>query len=271
MNNRSYTALLNKFWFVPCDVIQRALEAEIWSLCSFNNPILEIGIGNGSLASVIFYKIKNISVGIDIDEKGVGQARKNKKYIKVLNVNAENMPFKSGSFNTIISNSTFEHIENDKKAVSEASRVLKKNGLFYITVPTNNFIKWISEYENKKQNINAVEKYNKRANHLHYRDLKEWEKIFSDQGIELFEYKYYFEKETVFLYYKYFKIITFKIRNREIWSYFSSINKYKLINQFFVKLVGLLLINQFKKEIHKMQEASEDQGGMVLLIGKKLK
>lgn len=47
-------------------------------------------------------------------------------YKKIVAGNATDLPFKDQTFKTVISNSTFEHISADKKAVSEVGRVLKK-------------------------------------------------------------------------------------------------------------------------------------------------
>ena len=218
----SYLAyFLNEYWFIPSDVLQRGIEANIWDLCKFKKSVLDIGIGDGKMSNFIFKNSPRIDVGIDSEKSGLEAARKTKKYIRVQHVNAENMPFKNSMFNTIVSNSTFEHISNDKKAVFEAARVLRKNGSFYITVPSEYLQNWILEYEKQKDRASAkknLSKFNKRANHLHYRTLNDWRKIFDANNLEITFYKYYFPKKIALFWYKLFKIFTHRFGDRETWS-----------------------------------------------------
>jgi len=46
-----------------------------------------------------------------------------------------NIPFKNEVFDFILCSHVLEHVENDKKALNEFCRILKKNGNLIITVP----------------------------------------------------------------------------------------------------------------------------------------
>lgn len=215
------THFLNEYWFVPSDVLQRGIEANIWGLCKFKRPILDIGIGNGKVGDYIFKNIPRIDVGIDTDKSGLESAKKTRKYKKVLCANAENMPFPDCSFNTVVSNSAFEHIINDLKATSEVARILRKDGLFFTTVPSEYLREWILEYEKKKNITNSQDnltKFNRRTNHLHYRSINDWEHYFKINNLEIIFYKYYFPKKVALFWYKLFKRLTYKLGKREIWS-----------------------------------------------------
>ncbi len=48
---------------------------------------------------------------------------------------AENMPFDNGTFDLVVCQAVLEHVQNPKNIVNEINRVLKKQGLFYCTVP----------------------------------------------------------------------------------------------------------------------------------------
>ena len=219
---KSYlTHFLKEFWFIPPDVLQRGIEANVWDLCEFKKPILDVGIGNGRMSNFVFRNSPRIDIGIDSEESGLESARKTKKYRKVMHTNAENMPFDDASFNTVVSNSTFEHITDDAKAISEVARVLKKNGLFFITVPSEYLQKWILEFEEKENKIQAQKnliKFNKRANHLHYRMLSEWKRNFNKNNLEIVFYRYYFPKKIAVFWYNLFKKFTQKLGKREVWS-----------------------------------------------------
>ncbi len=230
---KSYlTHFLQTYWFIPSDVLQRGIEANIWGLCRFRRPVLDIGVGNGRMSNYIFRNSPRMDVGIDLDESGLESARKTNKYIKVLHANAENMPFENGSFNTVVSNSTFEHVVNDLRAISEVARVLKKNGLFFTTVPSEYMKKWVLEYEEKKNMAQSQEnliKFDKRANHLHYRSLNDWRKYLKKNNLEIVFCKYYFPKEIALLWYKLFKKFTYRLGNREVWSIISDFRITKFI------------------------------------------
>ena len=56
---------------------------------------------------------------------------------KISNVvgNANSLPFKSGSFDSVISINSFYYFENPFDSCNEISRVLKKNGRFFLVMP----------------------------------------------------------------------------------------------------------------------------------------
>lgn len=261
---------LKEYWFVPSDVLQRSVEANAWDLCKFKRPILDIGVGNGKMSNFIFRNIPRIDIGIDTDESGLDSARKTGKYLKILRANAENMPFEDASFSSVVSNSTFEHITNDLKAVSETARVLKKDGLFFTTVPSEYLQKWILEYENsenKEKSQENLRKFNKRANHLHYRSLNAWRKYFKKNNLEIIFYKYYFPKEVALFWYKLFKKFTFKLAGREVWSIVghSKITKFIPKNKT-INFLRNVLENNYRRGFFTDSEV----GAQLFIIAKKM-
>ena len=271
------TASLKKYWFIPSDVLQRSIEANIWNLCEFKSPILEIGIGNGKLTNFLFKNHPQIEVGIDIEENGLKTAktlkmfRGKKRYGKVICANAEKMPFEDASFNTIVSNSTFEHISDDLKAVSEVARVLKKDGLFFITVPSEYLQKWIFEYEEKNNRVQSHEnlkKFNERTNHLHYRSLDDWKDNFKKNHLKILCCKYYLPKKSTLLWYKLFKISTFRVGSRETWSIFGGSKLTKLLPK---KAIISLMKNSFLKKAYKDGFfVKSGVGAQLFMIAKKM-
>ncbi|MBI5797822.1 class I SAM-dependent methyltransferase [Candidatus Woesearchaeota archaeon] len=102
------------------------------------DPILEIGCTYGYL----FKYLKNYShkFGIDVSEHAIKQA-------KILNLgpeykvmNAEKLDFKDKTFKVIIAIDTLEHVRNPEKAIKEAARVLKEEGLFIMATPNPNAV-----------------------------------------------------------------------------------------------------------------------------------
>ncbi len=101
------------------------------------DKILDLGCGNGRLYE--FLKEKRIEyTGIDSSEKLLELARK--KYgveAKFIRGDALSLPFADESFDKIISIAVLHHIpskELRRKFLSEARRVLKKNGVLIISV-----------------------------------------------------------------------------------------------------------------------------------------
>ena len=96
--------------------------------------VLDVGCGEG-----VFVKVclggKKIDVGLDPDEQVVKLAEKSGGYKRVVVSGAEKMPFKNGSFKTVISNSVLEHIEDVEGVFREVRRVLKPGGRFILLVP----------------------------------------------------------------------------------------------------------------------------------------
>ncbi len=269
--NLSYLkAYLNKFWYIPSDALQRGIEANIWGMCKFQLPVLDIGVGDGQISKFIFKNKSKIDVGIDIDDRGFDKARATKKYHKVICASAEKMPFEDRSFNSVVSNSTFEHIKNDIKAVSEVARVLKKEGLFFLTVPSKFLKQWILEYESDINKIKAKKKlnnFNRRTRHLRYRSFSEWEKIFTENNLKIIFYKYYFPKDVALYWYKLFKIFTLKIGNRELWSYLGE----SKITKFFPKNIVIELLESIilKKPYENAFFTNTENGAQLFIVAKK--
>lgn len=197
----------NRFWFAPDDVLLRAKEGLIWSDQQIIPPSLDIGCGDATISRILFKGHQPIDIGIDLDKSAVKKARQSNFYKKAMTVDAADMPFKAGSFQTVISNSTFEHIVNDAKAVAEVSRVLKPKGVFIFTVPSTRLQPYFSQ------------PINRRVSHLHYRRLSDWRQLLKANGLKLVEAHYYLAPPTVKLWLQLFKLFTFKPYKRELWSY----------------------------------------------------
>ena len=66
--------------------------------------------------------------------------------IAEVRLDVQKMPFKANEFDVVICNHVLEHVEDDKKAMSEILRVLKKGGFALIHVPVDYSMK--KTYEN---------------------------------------------------------------------------------------------------------------------------
>ena len=183
----------------PSDHIFRGVELKIVineiSKLSLENPSLDLGCGDGYLNRVIFKS--KFDFGLDNDEAGVvKKAIRKHRYQKVIIESATKMSLPSNSLNLVFSNSVIEHIPENKKLVKEVSRVLKKNGYFIFTCPSNHFTKYLSK------NFGGTwyaKLRNKQFNHFHLLSHKTWKKRLSVNNLQLIDYFYYLtEPDLVF-------------------------------------------------------------------------
>lgn len=101
--------------------------------------ILEVGCGTGRLTFQIASYCKNC-IGIDIDERVVQFAIKEKKKSNVQNIDfkvdhAETLSFENETFDLVIFAWSFCCVENKIKALREALRVLKPKGKLILLEP----------------------------------------------------------------------------------------------------------------------------------------
>ena len=250
LKNEYLEELIEEFWFAPCDAYLRAPEVAIWKSIRPKRPVLNIGCAEGKFDAFLFNNI-DIEVAIDNDKKAIKGAKKSGLYKKAILASADKMPFKSNTFSSVIANSTFEHIRNDKKAVKEASRVLITNGDLILTVPTDRFVKFM-----KSNGVvgKRFRKYNKRVSHLHYRSLKEWKEIFNKNDLKLKYHRYYFPPAMMKTRWVLFRLTTIKLYKRELWSYLKDFPYGKL---FLPKLMSKIEMKVLKYSYKK----AFDSGG----------
>lgn len=102
---------------------------------SLKGNLLEIGCGSGSDLE-IFSKIKEIKkiIAIDLGEniKELAERYKGRKDIDIHRGNALYLDFDDEKFDVIYSFGVFHHTSDPIKCISEAQRVLKKNGAIFL-------------------------------------------------------------------------------------------------------------------------------------------
>ena len=101
-----------------------------------NKKILDAGCNYGEITKAL--SEKNQVVGIDPDEKALKIARKFCKKAIFKKSSLTNLHFSKNTFDTVICLAVLEHIKDDKKAIKEIARVLKKEGELILAVPNKN-------------------------------------------------------------------------------------------------------------------------------------
>lgn len=107
-----------------------------------NKNVLNVGCGYGWFENwALNQKVKKIT-GIEISESDLKTAKQLKNPNAIFKVgSAIKIPFPDNSFDTVVSWEVLEHIpkNTENKMFAEVARVLKKNGVFYLSTPHQNF------------------------------------------------------------------------------------------------------------------------------------
>lgn len=101
--------------------------------------LYEIGCGGGGNFGV-WSKFSDFCVGVDVSQKALDSCA-GFGYKKLILADAENLseiPDKDASL--IAACDVLEHISDDKKALQEMCRILKTEGVLFVTVPAFNFL-----------------------------------------------------------------------------------------------------------------------------------
>jgi len=109
------------------------------SLPSPEPKILDMGCGDGRLAS--FWKeVTGAELhGLDLSPRAVMNARNRYPFVNYLEGNATDSPYEDETFDLIVSQELIEHIENQRAFIAECGRILKRNGYLILTTPNKYF------------------------------------------------------------------------------------------------------------------------------------
>lgn len=100
-------------------------------LSRFSKIILDLGCGEGTRLD---YLASKNGTGVEISQKAISLAKKKSKN-KFVVANLENLPFKDETFDLVYSAFVLEHTDNYEKVITEAVRVLCKDGNLVLTCP----------------------------------------------------------------------------------------------------------------------------------------
>ena len=73
--------------------------------------------------------------GIDVSEEGVNACREKGIACEHVDISTEKFSFKDNTFDVVLCLETIEHVENPHHCIWEIKRILKKDGIFIISIP----------------------------------------------------------------------------------------------------------------------------------------
>jgi SAM-dependent methyltransferase len=124
-------------------------------------------------------------------------------YESVIQGDGTLIPFDTGHFSTVISNSVLEHIPDLDPVIHEISRVLKSEGLFLFCVPNHQFLSNLSisnffDRIHLKVLGNAYRKFFNRISRHHHCDSPEgWRERLEEAGFRVERWWHYFSPEAL--------------------------------------------------------------------------
>jgi len=120
--------------------IRTIIEKRLGSRCK----VLDIGCGGGLLTNQLAKEGHEVS-GIDLSSGSLSFAAKrdNTQSVNYFLGPAETLPFLDASFDVVCAMDLLEHVEDPAKVISEASRVLKKKGLFFFHTFNRTWLSWL--------------------------------------------------------------------------------------------------------------------------------
>ena len=98
------------------------------------DAILDIGTAEGAMLSSIKKKFPQTEcIGLEYSQELIEMNQD--KNIKIIQGDAQNLPFEDNSFNVVIATAVIEHLSQPSKLLSESYRVLKRDGILILTTP----------------------------------------------------------------------------------------------------------------------------------------
>ena len=106
-----------------------------------NSKFLDVGCGTGYSLMRASQDLNCEVEGIDADPGSHGVGRFLKNMVDTVPIKqgfAENLPHENETFDVVYSSHVLEHVNDEAKSLAEMKRVLKKDGVLIIGMPTSN-------------------------------------------------------------------------------------------------------------------------------------
>jgi SAM-dependent methyltransferase len=118
----------------PSEAFWRWFELEALRRLEFEQPILELGCGDGAFTALLGIHVEE---GIDLNPRAVARAGKRRdvyKRLRCLDIRSLD-PGEEGEYATIFTNSVLEHVPNVSGVLRACQQLLKPGGRLVATMP----------------------------------------------------------------------------------------------------------------------------------------
>ncbi len=114
--------------------LERAVESRWMLTLPLAEPLLDLGCGDGLFAERTF--AQPLGTGIDRNRSELAISKKRGVYRALAAADSAHLPFRTGAFASVISNSVLEHLGDLPGTLAEVRRVLRPDGRFWFSVPS---------------------------------------------------------------------------------------------------------------------------------------
>ncbi len=129
-----------------------------------SNIVADIGCSISPLLEVISDKAR-IVYAVDADKNALLQVARNFPHIHVIESSVTELSLPSDSCDAVLFLDVLEHVENDRQAINELWRVLRRGGVLIMSVPHKGLFRFLDP-----QNLSAKLRgtFSSRTEHRHY-------------------------------------------------------------------------------------------------------
>jgi SAM-dependent methyltransferase len=173
--------------FTPTHLGALRLRYGLDDLKDVIGKVLEVGCGAGGMAKAIKSYRPDLEVyGCDISHQAIRTAERNPQGVTFREGNAYDLPFEDESFSAVVVFDLLEHLERPDRAVAEAARVLRSNGLLHSFVPCEGELFSIHGLL-ARAGWRSKEKY---GGHIQRFLISELKKLMKTSGFEIGNYRW---------------------------------------------------------------------------------
>ncbi len=191
-----YRLVLQSHYYQPAIALWRSLELDLWQDCALPQPILDVGCGNGYVASLVLPQ-DGRAVGLDMVQSELRIARHLATYRGVVQSVGDAMPFGGEQFASVFSNCVVEHIPNLDEVLAEIGRCLRPDGIFAFTTVSHRFLEMlgpIGRFRVTGRHAEAeayAQQTNARLGHYNYHSPEQWREKLASAGLTMREATYF--------------------------------------------------------------------------------
>ena len=180
--------LINDVWWptgfpTMAHCFWRAQEASLFRRHGqfITGKVLDMGCGDGIFGELAGFP--DDATGVDLDQPSLEVRRSVCKHAESVCADARELPFRTGTFQTVVSNSVFEHLPDLAKCLAEICRVLASDGCLAFTMTLQEFTRQLERMTGARDAAYWIGTFG----HLQQPTRNELELLLEMSGFELSE------------------------------------------------------------------------------------
>jgi SAM-dependent methyltransferase len=239
-------AYVEAYYYAPSLALWRALEAQALGEEPVATPSLDIGGFDGSFVAAWLGDRPPLDVGVDLSP--VASPWMSRAYRLMVKGDALRLPFADDTFAFVLCNSVIEHLPDDRAALKEMGRVLKRGGRLVVATPSIYFHENLDTVRRARQRGDeaAAARYiamiDERLVHRRYRPVEEWTTMLEAAGLRLEAHSYCVPPEAGAAWDRWTRMDVRKIGGREQYRYIASRKLSRVLPRSFWKRIFIPLL-----------------------------